>query len=150
MPGQSSKRKTCSKEIWFNFHSVGSKCDHAKVILVSATPFEMLEKAAFGSLKTLFSPSRRISHHLRCGSLAFPVQLVAELSFFIQRVALSLFTAPWLAPWFLECTVQGQLLWSKARRVNVSFSVLYTCLESNTDTSFRIEAFNGCVNVAAL
>lgn len=55
--------KSCSKEIWFNFHSVKSKCDHAKVILVSATPFEMLEKASvpipkdtFQSIKQDFTP----------------------------------------------------------------------------------------------
>lgn len=51
--------KSCSKEIWFNFHSVKSKCDHAKVIQVSATPFEMLKKASFWIPKDTFQSIKK-------------------------------------------------------------------------------------------
>lgn len=51
--------ESCSKEIWFNFHSVKSKCDHAKVILVSTTPFEMLKKASFWIPKDTFQSIKK-------------------------------------------------------------------------------------------
>lgn len=51
--------ESCSKEIWFNFHSVKSKCDHAKVIQVSATPFEMLKKASFWIPKDTFQSIKK-------------------------------------------------------------------------------------------
>lgn len=51
--------KSCSKEIWFNFHTVKSKCDHAKVILVSTTPFEMLKKASFWIPKDTFQSIKK-------------------------------------------------------------------------------------------
>lgn len=57
-------------------------------------PLRCSRRRAFGSLKTLFNPSRRISHHLCCGSLplAFFLQVVAE-SWILFKMSVSLFTA---------------------------------------------------------
>lgn len=55
-------------------------------------PLRCSRRRAFGSLKTLFNPSRRISHHLCCGSLPlafFFAGCSRELNF-IQNVSLPL------------------------------------------------------------
>lgn len=71
-------------------------------------PLRCSSRRAFGSLKTLFNPSRRISHHLCCGSLPFAFAGSSsqwELNIFLQNISLlsltlSVFTVLWLIPWF--------------------------------------------------
>lgn len=74
----------------------------AKSSWLAPHPLRSSRRRAFGSLKTLFNPSRRISHHLCCGSLplAFAGSSSPWEENFIQNVSLSLFTVLWLIPRF--------------------------------------------------
>lgn len=82
-------------------------------------PLRCSRRRAFGSLKTLFNPSRRISHHLCCGSL--PLAFAGSSSqwesiFYSKCLSLSLFLHSSLAHSLIfKLTVFGQLLWSRAR-----------------------------------
>lgn len=77
-------------------------------------PLRCSRRRAFGSLKTLFNPSRRISHHLSCGSLPLASPGSRRQILFKMWVSFSLHSSlPHSLIW--ELTVLGQLLWSTAR-----------------------------------
>lgn len=81
--------KSCSKEIWFKFHSVKSKCVHAKVILVSTTPFETLERGSFGILKDTFQSIKKDFTPLVLWQPSISSRRSQQESYFVQNCRLS-------------------------------------------------------------
>lgn len=108
-------------------------------------PLRCSRRRAFGSLKTLFNPSRRISHHLCCGSLPFAFAGSSspwEWSF-IQSVSLflSLHASP-AHSLILEPTVLG--LWSTARCFKRHW-IKYIWASVASHCVFDIKYINHCV-----
>lgn len=139
------QRKSCSKEIWFHFHSVKSKCDHAKVILVSTTPFEMLEKASFWIPKDTFQSIKKDFTPLvlwRAPISLLQVVAVCESKFYSKCQSFSLHTSPvdndcdpQLVFWITFSRIplrfwlnKSIIVWVSGK-VSVSFSFIFVALE---------------------